>query len=571
MTFRSYRLRLLAAMFGLTAIAELVAFFFVARVHRLEAEREIAHQLAVASDQFTRVVAQRTADLARSAAALSWDKGLRQTLSTTTDSATLRSALDSFRGRVDAGLVALIDLQGHVLAETRAGSSAEAVYRPLFETADNSSEARANGFGIIDTALYSLAIVPLRSPDVVAWIAIGFPLDAGFVAHLKQSTGVEITIARGDAILATTVTKPARFLPAFRRVGTTTGEPAVVTLQYSLDEKLAPARRLEAILAAIFVGSLLLASIVALRIAQGISRPVQELAAHARRVGAGDYAARTTVDRADELGQLATAFNEMAAGLAERDRIRDLLDKNVSPEVAAQMLRDGAALGGEEREVTVLFSDLRGFTTLSEKLPAPALLALLNRYLDRMSGEIERHGGVIDKVIGDAIMALFGAPVKQADSADRAVAAALAMEHALAALNRELAAEGHPTLALGIGINTAPVVAGNIGSHRRLNYSVIGDGVNVAARLQSLTRDAAYRTNIVTSVATRAAVRDTAAFCFRPLGSVQVKGRSGAVEIYAVDRTPDPTDATSTLSSAAPHSALDRAPKSPPRDSPSAA
>eukprot|EP01035_Chromulina_nebulosa_P037215 gene37215-50214_t len=194
-----------------------------------------------------------------------------------------------------------------------------------------------------------------------------------------------------------------------------------------------------------------------------------------------------------------------------------------------------AGLGGEERQVTVLFADLRGFTTLSEHLPAPELLALLNRYLDRMSAAIEAHGGVIDKFIGDAIMALFGAPVAQADAADRALAAAVAMEKALAELNRELAAEGIAPLAIGVGINTARVVAGNIGSHRRLNYSVIGDGVNVASRLQSLTRTAEYRTNLITSAATLAALREPSKFTPRPLGTVPVKGRAEPVEIFAVE------------------------------------
>ncbi|MSU49207.1 MAG: adenylate/guanylate cyclase domain-containing protein [Opitutus sp.] len=222
----------------------------------------------------------------------------------------------------------------------------------------------------------------------------------------------------------------------------------------------------------------------------------------------------------------------MTASLTERDLVRDLLDKNVSPEVAAQLLRDGATLGGEEREVTVLFADLRGFTTLSEKLPARDLVSLLNRYLDRMSAEIEAQGGVIDKFIGDAIMALFSAPVTQIDAADRAIAAALAMERALVQLNRELAAEGIPPL--GIGVYTARVIAGNIGSQRRLNYSVIGDGVNIASRLQSLTRTAEYRTNVIVSAAALAALRAPEKVTARPPGSVQVKGRNEPVEIFAV-------------------------------------
>jgi adenylate cyclase len=223
----------------------------------------------------------------------------------------------------------------------------------------------------------------------------------------------------------------------------------------------------------------------------------------------------------------------MSTGLAERDRVRDLLDKNVSPEVATRLLRDGAALGGEEREVTILFADLRGFTTLSEGLPPRELITLLNRFLDRMSARIEAEGGIIDKFIGDEIMALFGAPVAQPDSADRAVRAALGMRAALAELNAELAAEGRPPLAFGVGINTARVVAGNIGSHRRLNYSVIGDGVNLAARLQPLTRRAEFATDILISGETRAALRAT--FSLRALGETTVKGRAAAVTLHAVD------------------------------------
>jgi adenylate cyclase len=209
------------------------------------------------------------------------------------------------------------------------------------------------------------------------------------------------------------------------------------------------------------------------------------------------------------------------------------LDKNVSPEVAAQLVREGAALGGEEREVTILFCDLRGFTPLSEGLEPRELVTLLNRYLDRMSSAIESQGGVIDKYIGDEIMALFGAPVGAPDSADRAVRASLSMRAALAKLNQELATEGRPPLAFGIGINTARVVAGNIGSHRRLNYSVIGDGVNLAARLQTLTRRPEFSADILISEPTRAALGGR--YALRDLGEAEVKGKSRAVRIHAVD------------------------------------
>jgi adenylate cyclase len=532
--FRSFRRRLLVTLLALTAGAQLAAFLIVRSVHRHNAEAEIGHQLATAADQLSRVIAQRTADLAKSADALAFDAGLGRTLSTTRSQATLQSALDSFSLRVGAQLVALVSLQGQVLAEIGGGRDSPAIYRPLVQAADDVETARATGYGVINGSLYSIAVVPLRSPDIVAWLAIGFRIDAPFVAELKRATGVEITIRRADAVLATTVAHPDDYVTADRVLHTATGDAVAIALQYSLREKLRPARAVETVLGAVFAGSVLVASLIALVIARGVSQPVRELAAQTRRIAAGDYSARVMLDRADELGQLSAAFNAMAAGLAERDRIRDLLDKNVSPEIAAQLLREGAALGGEEREVTVLFADLRGFTTLSEQLRAPDLLALLNRYFDRMSTEIERHGGVIDKFIGDAIMALFGAPVAQSDSADRALAAALAMQRALIAFNAELAGEDRAPLALGVGINTARVIAGNIGSHRRLNYSVIGDGVNVAARLESLTRNPEYRATIIASAATLAAASRRDSFAARPLGSVQVKGRAEPVEIHAI-------------------------------------
>ncbi len=183
----------------------------------------------------------------------------------------------------------------------------------------------------------------------------------------------------------------------------------------------------------------------------------------------------------------------MSAGLAERDRVRDLLGKVVSPEVAAELLRKDVTLGGEEREVTVLFSDLRNFTSMSERLTPQEMLGILNRYFTRMDGIIEKHGGVVDKHMGDGLMALFGAPLANPDDADRAMKAALEMSEALDDLNWKWQKRGLPAIGVGIGINTDVVVAGNMGSETRLNYTVIGDGVNLASRLEGLTKTPEYR------------------------------------------------------------------------------
>ena len=181
----------------------------------------------------------------------------------------------------------------------------------------------------------------------------------------------------------------------------------------------------------------------------------------------------------------------------------------------------------------LLFVDLRGFTPMSEHLAPTEVVALLNRYLDRMSAAIEAEGGIIDKFIGDEIMALFGAPVASGDDADRALRAALGMRTALGVFNTELAREDRPALAFGVGINTGPVVAGNIGSHRRLNYSVIGDAVNLAARLQTLTRQPGFATDIIVSQATLRAAQGT--YATRRLGPVGVKGRAQSVDAFALD------------------------------------
>jgi adenylate cyclase len=231
------------------------------------------------------------------------------------------------------------------------------------------------------------------------------------------------------------------------------------------------------------------------------------------------------VEQRDELGELASAFNHMQRGLAERDRVRSLLGKVVSPAIAEELLSREIELGGEEREVSVLFSDVRNFTTLAERASPREVVELLNRYLTRASAIVERHGGVVDKYIGDGMMALFGAPLAHPDHAARAVRCALELGESLAGLNRELSLA--QPLAIGVGVHTDRVVAGNMGSLDRLNYTVIGDGVNLASRLEGLTRR--YGVAAIASDATRAASPELA---FRELDRVRVKGRSAPVAIF---------------------------------------
>jgi adenylate cyclase len=322
-----------------------------------------------------------------------------------------------------------------------------------------------------------------------------------------------------------------RFVSLLTPLEVSNGRAAVV-LQRNLDDELEPFRKLEKVLVVVALTGLAVSALVAFDSARRMARPVLCLARNARRIEQGDYSAQADADvrRPDEIGQLAQSFQKMTEGLAERDRVRDLLGKVASPAIAAELLRRQATLGGEERCVTVLFSDLRGFSAIAERLPASEVVAILNAYFTRMSEIVDAHGGVVDKFIGDGLMALFGAPVDQPDQAARALNAAIEMSAALDVLNNQGFAQ--EVLQHGIGIHTDEIVAGNMGSPERHNYTVIGDGVNIASRLQALTRMEEYETRIIISDATLRAAGP--GFQTRSLGEVAVRGRARPIIIHAL-------------------------------------
>jgi class 3 adenylate cyclase/CHASE2 domain-containing sensor protein len=211
----------------------------------------------------------------------------------------------------------------------------------------------------------------------------------------------------------------------------------------------------------------------------------------------------------------------------------------VSPAVLGEILggRLQPQLGGERREICLLFSDIRGFTTLSESLPPEEVTRLLDRYFSRMVAAIHAHGGTLDKFMGDGIMAFFGAPQPRDNPCGDAFAAAQAMLAALAEFNRELATEGHAPLAIGIGLNYGAAVVGYIGAADRHEYTAIGDAVNTASRIEGLTKDAGHPLLVSRAVLDRLPCRDG----FVPLGERAVKGRA-AVEVYGWRPAPYPAD-----------------------------
>ena len=224
------------------------------------------------------------------------------------------------------------------------------------------------------------------------------------------------------------------------------------------------------------------------------------------------------------------AVNYMTEGRHKR-QIREMFSKYVAPEYVAQLAEDPSKinLGGRRAELTILFSDIRGFTSISEKLQPQEVIEFLNEYLSEMAAIVKHAGGTLDKFIGDAVMAFWGEPVPHPDHADRAADCALAMQAKTAELARRWVAEGKPDIHIGVGINTAEVVVGNIGSlAHKLDYTVIGDGVNLASRLESANKE--FHTGIIISEFTLAKLGDR--FEVRALGDVKVKGKERPVAIY---------------------------------------
>jgi adenylate cyclase len=246
-------------------------------------------------------------------------------------------------------------------------------------------------------------------------------------------------------------------------------------------------------------------------------------------VATGDLSPRLTVDSNDELGDLSYRFNVMLGELQQSQRMRDLFGRYVSKEVAEQVIKNGADLGGENVPATALFADIRDFTTLTESLPPQQVVNILNRYYTRMVDAIVEQGGWVNKFGGDSLLAVFGAPIRQPDHALRAVNAAWQMNRALAEFNAEQVALGLPGITIGVGISSGEMLAGNVGGKERLEYTVIGDPVNLAARLESLTKE--WKTPVLLSEHTQALLDGSTAKT-TPRDRVTVKGKTQPTLVY---------------------------------------
>lgn len=277
------------------------------------------------------------------------------------------------------------------------------------------------------------------------------------------------------------------------------------------------------------LNNLLIASLIG----RTVGFPAGQLESRMREVSEGRLDVRARVFGVDTFGALATHFNEMVEGLQQRERIREIFGRYVTRQVADEILSGRVPLGGQRTTATVLFADIRGFTRLSEELDPEEVVALLNEYLGAMVTCVLDGGGVVDKYIGDAIMALFGVPVSSGSpelDAQAAVRCAVKMSAALDELNARRVAAGGTPVELGIGVHTGEVVAGNIGIPERMEYTVIGDTVNLCARIEGLTRDLGVRVLL----SKRCVEHLEGSQAVRLVETVNVKGRAQPVTVYTL-------------------------------------
>jgi class 3 adenylate cyclase len=260
-----------------------------------------------------------------------------------------------------------------------------------------------------------------------------------------------------------------------------------------------------------------------LLLSRSLLQPIQDLRAATRRVAAGDLSTRVPVISNDETGALTGAFNEMMAGLQDRQKLRDAFGTYVDPQLAERVLREGVNLEGEEVEVSILFIDIRGFTAFAERSSAREVVAKLNDFFELVVPVLVNCGGHANKFIGDGLLGVVGAPDRFDDHADRALSVALEVARCV----RERFGD---ELRIGIGVNSGPVVAGTIGGGGHLEFTVIGDPVNTASRVEEITRQTGDE--VLITEATRCLLtRDFGAM--EPRGTVQLKGKSERVALYA--------------------------------------
>jgi adenylate cyclase len=286
-------------------------------------------------------------------------------------------------------------------------------------------------------------------------------------------------------------------------------------------------------------------ALLSLVVAQNIRKPLNQIIDAAAAISEGKFATRIELDRKDEFGIMGRQIDQMATQLQQREFIRQTFGRYVSEVVAENLLKETSdtALGGEERVVSILFSDLKGYTTLSEQLPPTQLVKMLNDYFGAMTAIIDAHGGCVIEFLGDGILAVFGAPQRMDNHAEQAVRCALAMQERIKtlpedwegdALGEYFHQDGSQDFGMRIGIHTGSVVAGNLGCPSRMKYAVIGDSVNIAARLEAMNK--ALNSDTLISGDTFHQLPVALSKHLHSEGMQKIDGRERSLPVYAVSQ-----------------------------------
>ena len=559
-SFRSFRSRLIVFLLGLLVPVLGGIFYYVNTNNTEYTEETINSYLEFGADVFDYTREQQALTLQAITNSLTSDFGFR-TAYAANDPATLFDAalnvMDRSFNSVD--MLLILDLDGQVIIDTETQGMEMLVGRwlQLLNAADENEEGRAEMIIAIDGLPFQVIALPLYLPRQVAWIIGGFALDQEFVDRVKKTTLSEVSIVKleqepssenadlevivstltseGQSALAQQIQFNGAQLTSLQRVSAPSqdytsllrrlygvqGESVQVfaVIQRSYEENSENVVQFRSLLVQFYLLVLVVSLLAVLFLARSITTPLSRLVSVVKQIEKGDYDRSVAVQSNDEIGELADSVNSMARGLAEKERVRDLLGKVVSHQIAEQLLNNPIELGGEERVATILFSDIRGFTTFCEGLPPKEVLKALNIVLSTISDIVELHQGVVDKYNGDAVMALFGVPIKGTLDTANAMSALLDITAALEKMDSGLSA--------CVGITTGVVVAGNLGSSNRMNYSVIGDTVNLSARLESFTR--LYN---VSNIVSEASKDDAPNFAYRELDIVCVAGKSQSVRIF---------------------------------------
>ncbi len=281
-----------------------------------------------------------------------------------------------------------------------------------------------------------------------------------------------------------------------------------------------------------FLSSLGIAYVLAKILSHRMTQSLNDLSQTAHEIGKGNLSYRAQLGSDDEFGALAKAINEMSEGLIEREKLKNSFSRYVSKFVMDQILSKETSLKlqGERKKITILFSDIRQFSQLSENLSPEEIVAMLNEYFELMLNIIFRNQGTLDKFIGDGIMVEFGAPLPDHAQEIHAVTTALEMQKELKTLCEAWKKKGKPTFHIGIGIHTGFAIVGNIGSEKRMEYTAIGDAVNIASRLEQATKT--FKESILISEETFSGLNGK--FSHKSLGSVALPGRTQETTVYAI-------------------------------------